>query len=404
MIWSGQQVEAIDAVGRWLGRSDEPIFRLFGYAGAGKTTLAKHLAQSAGTVYFAAYTGKAASVMRQKGCLMAQTIHQLIYLPSSKSKLLLRQLQGQLVDLIDQITAEKGDPEKSREVRKLRELIREEETRTKQPHFTLNPDSPIQGADLVVIDEVSMVDSKMADDLLSFNVPILALGDPAQLPPVKGEGFFTRARPDVMLTEIHRQARGNPVIDLATKVRQGEDLREGEYGNSLVMRGKPEESLVREADQILVGLNRTRRRCNHRMRTLMGRGADPLPVKGDRLVCLRNDHEVGLLNGTIWEVDHAEVVHDLNRMLLTVHSEEITLTVDAHTQYFTGHEDELNYWDIREAQCFDFGYALTTHKAQGSQWPNVFIFDESWQFRQDSRRWLYTAITRASEKVTICRN
>ena len=57
-----------------------------------------------------------------------------------------------------------------------------------------------------------MVDEDLGRDLLSFGKPVLVLGDPAQLPPVKGGGFFTEAEPDVMLTEVHRQAADNPII------------------------------------------------------------------------------------------------------------------------------------------------------------------------------------------------
>lgn len=412
MKWSPQQIKAIDAVNQWRKKADQPVFRLFGYAGVGKTTLATHLASGVGRVQFAAYTGKAASVMRNKGCRGASTIHSLIYMPSSKSRATLLELQSALAEVINELSHEPEyrtpDPppmDDNSEVKRLKTEIREEQERLKRPSFVLNPDSEIRGADLVVIDECSMVDKRIGEDLLSFDVPILVLGDPAQLPPVMGGGFFTNAEPDVMLTEIHRQAAGNPVIDLATKVRQGEHLQAGQYGDSLVIDGKPPEDLVTRADQILVGKNITRRKVNDKMRRLLGYGNDPLPVTGDKVVCLRNDHEEGLLNGTLWEVTHADKLDGVDLMSLSVEGEFGKTTVSAHTHYFLGIEDKLPYYEIREAQCFDYGYALTTHKAQGSQWSNVFIFDESWVFRQKdhSRRWLYTAITRAAEKVTICR-
>lgn len=394
MNWGVQQTKAIEAVGQWLRKKNQPCFRLFGFAGTGKTTLAKYLAENVGTVFFAAYTGKAASVMRAKGCDQAMTIHQLIYSPADKSKQKLHKLQAELLDIDpDDPTAEK-----------IKSSIRLEEERLKQPAFSLNLNSPIRQADLVVIDECSMVNDRMANDLLSFGAPILVLGDPAQLPPVRGAGFFTNAEPDFMLTEIHRQALNNPIIDLATRVRQGDYLPDGKYGNSEVMSGRPSPEQVMAADQILVGANLTRRSCNIRMRSLLGYGLEPTPIKGDRLVCLRNDHDVGLLNGTIWDVDDATNLEDCDRINLSIHGEnKAELNIDAHRHYFEGREQDLDHWEIREAQCFDFGYALTTHKAQGSQWDNVFIFDESYLFKGHSTRWLYTAITRAAEKVTICR-
>lgn len=412
MKWSGQQVKAIDAVNRWLIEKDQPVFRLFGYAGVGKTTLAMHLASGAGRIQFGAYTGKAASVMRSKGCRNASTIHSLIYMPSSKSRAKLLGLQDELTELIQELSCEPEyqtpDPpsfDERSEVKKLKAKIQEEQERLKKPAFVLNPDADVRYADLVVIDECSMVGERIGEDLLSFEVPILVLGDPAQLPPVRGGGYFTAQEPDIMLTEIHRQAEGNPIIDLATKVRKGEHLELGEYGASQVIEGKPPQELVTNADQVLVGRNLTRRRCNLRMRKLLGRGEDDLPVAGDKVVCLRNDHEEGLLNGTIWEVTDAMAVDDLEMMMLTVENEDgQSTTVSAHTHYFKGIEEELAYYEIRNAQCFDFGYALTTHKAQGSQWPNVFVFDESHVFRGNKKKWLYTAITRASDRVTICRS
>ena len=83
---------------------------------------------------------------------------------------------------------------------------------------------------LIVLDEVSMVGDQMACDLMSFGKPILVVGDPGQLPPIQGEGAFTKDMPDVMLTEIHRQAAESAVIRLATMARQGEPIGFGRNG------------------------------------------------------------------------------------------------------------------------------------------------------------------------------
>ena len=410
MNWSPQQARAIDTVNRWL-KTDQQVLRLFGFAGTGKTTLAKYLASGAGNVIFAAYTGKAASVMTSKGC-PASTIHSLIYMPASRSRATLLELQDELGEVYNELrsepeyrTGEPDDPsiEDHAEVKKLKKAIQAEQEKLKRPAFVLNPDSEIQHADLVVIDEVSMVGERLGEDLVSFGVKILVLGDPAQLPPVRGSGYFTEARPDIMLTEIHRQAAGNPIIELATKVRTGETLKVGQYGESRVIEGKPDRAWVMDADQILVGKNLTRRQVNLQMRRLLGRGHDDLPVDGDKVVCLRNDRDEGLLNGTLWNVIDVDLLDGVELMGLSVEADGHAVTVSAHTHYFKGIEDQLAYYNIRDAQCFDYGYALTAHKAQGSQWPDVFIFDESHVFRQNAKRWLYTAITRAAEKTTICR-
>ena len=163
------------------------VFRLFGYAGTGKTTLAKHLAEDVdGKVAFAAFTGKAALVMRAKGCVGASTIHSLIY--------------------------------------------RARESGEETPSFDLWDEAPASKAKLIVIDECSMVDADLGRDLLSFGVPVLVLGDPAQLPPISGGGFFTDAEPDMMLTEVHRQAQDNPIVRLSMDVREGRALAYGDDG------------------------------------------------------------------------------------------------------------------------------------------------------------------------------
>ena len=252
------------AVAEWLkakpGRGNTPpIFRLFGYAGTGKTTLAKHLAEGVdGKVLFAAFTGKAALVMRRKGCESASTIHSLIYKPLESS--------------------------------------------VEQPSFELWDDAPASKAQLIVIDECSMVDAELGRDLLSFGVPLLVLGDPAQLPPIQGGGFFTDAEPDAMLTEVHRQAQDDPIVRLSMDIRDGNRLVPGDYGETqVVSRDALDPQRVLDADQVLVGRNATRRAYNTRMRERRGFD-EPLPVAGDKLVCLRNNRRKGLLNGGLWTV------------------------------------------------------------------------------------------------------
>jgi exodeoxyribonuclease-5 len=239
MRWSPQQDEALKAVAAWLARPRDQIFRLFGFAGTGKTTLARHLAEdSDGDVAFGAYTGKAALVMRSKGCEGATTIHAMMYRPRG------------------------GDEE--------------------GPSFAIHRDGAAAKADLIVIDECSMVDEELGRDLLSFGKKVLVLGDPAQLPPVKGGGFFTEAEPDAMLTEVHRQAADDPIIRMSLAVRNGDDLDFGTFGESRVIsRREVTAADVTEADQVLVGTNRTRRLYNGRLRELKGLH-DPMPAVGDK--------------------------------------------------------------------------------------------------------------------------
>src|SRR5436309_13711778 len=191
------QNAALKAVADWLKakpgkHGTPPVFRLFGYAGTGKTTLARHIADGvSGEVKFAAFTGKAALVMRNKGCDGASTIHSLIYRPR-----------------------ESGE---------------------EQPSFELWDDAPASKAKLIVIDECSMVDAELGRDLMSFQCPLLVLGDPAQLPPIAGGGFFTNVEPDAMLTEVHRQAQNDPIVRMSMQVREGQRLVPGEYGQTSVV-------------------------------------------------------------------------------------------------------------------------------------------------------------------------
>ena len=242
--FSPQQERAIKQVKDWLG-SPSQVFRLFGFAGTGKTTLARHLDAD----YYAAYTGKAAHVLQQKGC-PATTIHSLIYHAKEKSE----QRLAELIALYEKDPSE----ELYREIKK-------EEKNLRSPSFVLNLESPLRDATLLIIDECSMVDQRMGEDLLSFGCKILVLGDPAQLPPIMGGGFFTEQKPDFLLTEVHRQAADNPVLDLATRIRMGEPWEDHE----LVV-NEIDSDMVLAMDQIIVGRNATRHQVNDRIRELLG--------------------------------------------------------------------------------------------------------------------------------------
>jgi len=418
--WSPQQEGALSAVAAWFKSGDtRDPFKLFGYAGTGKTTLARHFAEGIdGEVLFGAYTGKAASVLRAMGCDNASTIHQLIYRPSSKSKRVLRDLQAKLDDLArskgfkDRTEAFKDEKWAARvTVQKLAKQIEDELAYLRQPQFALNEAALTSDTALLIIDECSMVDKKMADDLLSFGVPILVLGDPAQLPPVKGGGAFS-GKADFMLTEIHRQAEGNPLIQLATRIRNGERLAQGEYGKSRVChRSEITKELALAHDQIIVGRNATRHRLNKLMRVWQGLDVAQPPIVGEKLVCLRNDHDLGLLNGTLWNVDKCQLV-GVNawdgdaRLVLGLNEFGVAVPfaisdLIAFSDTFYGQETNRSWHERKEAQEFDYGYALTCHKSQGSQWGTVLVRDESHCFRGTEKEWLYTAVTRACDAVTI---
>lgn len=375
MSWSPQQDAALKAVKAWINSPSSPqVFRLFGFAGTGKTTLAKEITTFVkGKTLFACFMGKAALVLRKKGCVGASTIHSLIYKP-------------------------------------------EENDVTGEVEFVLNPISKVADVKLVIIDEVSQVNDVLGLDLLSFGTKILVLGDPAQLPPVNGEGFFINQKPDIMLTEIHRQAQDNPIIRLSMDVREGRHLELGHYGDSRVMRygevSKEEmASMALDADQILCGLNGTRHAMNTRVRQLKGMGGlhfqtgncFPYPTEQDRLVCLKNNKEKGLLNGGLWEAIHVDLMAQFARIRVASldEPERSPIDVDVLYPFFDGN-DKLLHWRTKKGfDEFTYSYALTVHKSQGSQWDDVLLFDESRTFREDWRKHLYTGITRAAEKITI---
>ncbi|MDP2047608.1 MAG: AAA family ATPase [Cypionkella sp.] len=386
MEWSPQQAAALDDVGTWhnqclaelrAGKSlSRPFYYLAGWAGTGKSTLTKHIAsQIDGKTVYAAYTGKAAMVMRKNGCDGALTIHSAMY-----------------------------------------ESKQDEETG--EVTFRFSDDGPFSKAALIAIDECSMVDAPMAGEILSYGRPVLVMGDPAQLPPVTsdrdrangtGAGYFTSREPDTLLTEIHRQAAGNPIIQLASDVREGRPLRIGQYGESRVIsKADITAEMVMGVDQVLVGKNDTRAAYNARIRELLGR-ANHMPAIGDRLVCIKNDRQNGIFNGGIFRVgkvfpmkkgraangEVSMVVDNLDQ------PDRAPIKVWSRHECFNGKLADLPWQARKGLQEFDYGYALTVHKAQGSAWDRVLLLDQSVTFKADHRRWLYTGITRASDSIVV---
>jgi exodeoxyribonuclease-5 len=368
MEWSREQNEALSVAGAWLRVRYKPFFYLAGYAGSGKSTLARHIAgHEKGKVAFAAFTGKAAKVMRQKGCAGAKTIHSLIYHTDADPQ------SGELLSTLDEFA--------------------------------------LDGVSLVVVDEVSMVNETVGKDLLSFGVPVLVLGDPAQLPPIQGAGYFTSGKPDFMLTDVHRQAKDSPIIKLATDIREGRGYG-GPFdvpGLKIVHRRDVVQADVMDADAVIVGRNATRQKYNGRIREIRG-FTEALPQKGETLICLRNSTDAKVFNGEIFSVvkrkrtrkdKYGEIVRiDLSD---PDNDRRGTFEVSVRHEFF---KDEaaakaLPYTSTYGVQQFTYGYAITCHKAQGSQWPRVCLFDESDTFGDDRRRWLYTDCTRASEHLTM---
>ncbi len=364
-------------------RKRKPYITLGGYAGTGKTTLIAILRQELAKidkelkVGFASYTGKAARVLKtklkdQKVILpkdSVSTIHALIYSPIVNEK----------EEIIGWERKEKID------------------------------------CNLIIIDEASMVDGIIWTHLLSYRVPIIVVGDHGQLPPIKGN-FNLMQEPELRLEEIHRQARQNPIIGLSIQAREHGLIRPGKY-SSVVRKFAPEDLDRQETmgemlmdfntdTLILCGYNSTRRKLNNHIRSVLG-FQSLIPESGDRVICLRNNHKKRIYNGMLGTLNYIKKKDQ--------HWYEVEISMDGEDEKYEGlisvdqfnSELPMNFTakrsQIMRGDLFDFGYALTVHKAQGSQAKKVILFEE--RFKQmtddDWKRWLYTAVTRAEEELYI---
>ncbi|WP_439545796.1 ATP-dependent DNA helicase [Sandarakinorhabdus sp.] len=371
-----EQHAAINAILAWLGppgsKPRQQVFRLNGPAGTGKTTIMRELRtrQRQRLVLFGAFTGKAASVLRQKGCDGAKTLHSLVMKPIIEDRGAGKVLVG----------------------------------------FEPNPDSIIKDAGLLVIDECSMVDHKLGRTILGYDTPVLVVGDPMQLPPPTGAGYFTTGLPDFTLKSVHRQDANTLLFELTRNARTGWRGDYGSYGTSRIIR--PSQITlddIQGADQILVGRNATRRHFNSRIRQLLGHD-EPWPVLGDKLVCRRNNAGRGFWNGTTWRVVSPSRVKD-DKVSFSIVDEDAEagepaaeptqVTLDVADFIEPSGEPATN--QKRPRDKFEYAYAITVHMAQGSQWPHILLIDEAECMGEDAQRWFYTAVSRASNCVTIAR-
>ncbi len=353
-----------------------------------KTTLISFIISALGLwpheVCYIAYTGKAALVLKEKGCENAMTAHRLLYNSHPKG-------DGSFIHI---------------------------------------PQRPLPPYKIIVCDEVSMLPKDMWELLLSHHIHVIALGDPAQLPPI-AEDNGVLAHPHIFLDEIVRQAQDNEIIKLSMDIREGRPLQLFDGKQVKVIDKKDVNSgMYTWADQIICAKNQTRREINAYMREALLGVKTPDPVEGDKVICLKNDwdsmNEYGdvLVNGTIGTISY--IRYDDNNPFLKPLVQWDLLpdgykpSQCAEDPYFrdlnidyklltTGENTvtEKNFrkfpqiWKPKE---FDYGYCITCWKAQGDQYNKVLLFEENFPFEEEEhRKYLYTGITRAVEKLVVVR-
>lgn len=414
------------------GLETAPFFLLNGFAGTGKSTVLPYLVEATGLnphqIVYCAPTGKAAKVMtrkmRDEGLdTRATTIHKAIYRPKA---LKAYQIENELfaAQAEYKIACTEGNPITIRELKgKISQLEKNLERAYDEnsPAFQLDVDSmAASGAWLFIVDECSMVDADMADDLRSFGVPILAIGDPGQLPPISlsGPGFCNRD-PDAALTEIHRQALDNPIIWASMLIREGQDVPMGSHGDGalrVIDREDDDITYNLEVDkQIIVGTHEKRWQITRKLRKMEGyHGLGP--AEGEFMMITKNSRLFpDLVNGSMvfmtadvgplrpGNVTFAGSVEDDEGKTYTLKC--LQATIEEH--YNGKNNASAHKRDVFRAKQddrtheLDFAYAITCHKAQGSQWDEVVVHDQSNVFRKDASRWLYTAVTRAAERLTL---
>lgn len=361
-------------------KSGEPITSVAGFAGTGKSTIINFLIEGLDLdfkhIRWVTFTGKASLVLQRKG-LPATTIHKLIYISYR-------------------------NPRTGKFYSRLRQEL----------------EGDIR---LIVVDEVSMVSEQLLRDLMSFGIQIIALGDPGQLEPIGADNGLLK-KPDVFLDEIHRQAEENSIIRLSMMVRKGEpiSLMNDKYVK-IIDNKDLSLGMLTWADQVICGRNNTRTLINSEIRKALGRTSE-MPEVGDKMICLRNywDFLNGdadpLINGSIgtiskiWEhgPDQGVLGEKFIADFTTDFSDKAFERIDLDSNIIKGMAPMASTFTpgigkMKQTKHeFDFGYGITCHKSQGSEFGKVVVFEEILR-RESHARWAYTAITRAAEQLIFVR-
>ena len=393
---SHDQEAAVARIREWR-HGDDQSFTLGGYAGTGKTTIIRAIIEGESNVVCATPTGKAAAVLGGKlnGLnVEVGTLHSLLYRPVEVTE--------------EMVTAAEDERDALRAVgldttlveKRIERLIKKLEEGSCE--FGLRNDPEFKP--LVIVDECSMVGDRIESDLRAIAGKILFVGDPGQLPPVEGTEFFERNRPDVVLETIHRQAADSAILRMAHAVRNGERF-DGWNETDCVIGDVGDLDLILSADQVITGKNETRRRLNKLVRKARG-FSGKYPQKGERLICLRNEHGRGLING-VGAVAASDC--QLDEWM------DLSMDVSYEDRLFRGlpidpfafecyANPKLTRRDMPPTpdSQFDFGHCITVHKSQGSEWDHVLVWDDKMRRhdREARKRWIYTAATRAAKRLT----
>ncbi len=355
MNLSKEQTDVMNAILDRI-KKDTLITILGGYAGCGKTTLVSSIREKLPSFSVCSFTGKAANILRKKGILDASTIHSLIYKP-----------------VIDMNTGK---------------IMIDDDG---NPMFQLNP---VLGCEGIIIDEASMVSKEIYNDLKSFNIPLIFVGDHGQLEPV-GEGVNLMASPDFTLETIHRNA--GEIAHFAEFIRNG--YRPAAFAmrssGKVQFIGRHEATTYfTSVDQIICAYNKTRVQVNRTVRESLGYNAD-WPVANDRIMCLKNNKEKGLFNGMQGGITKVYGKKPKNKIEFYANNTNFEVRFDP--KQFNAEKYDFGY-DKTGPIPFDYAYCITAHKSQGDEWPIVMVLEQKCS-RWDHRRWAYTVASRAKESV-----
>ena len=267
-----------------------------------------------------------------------------------------------------------------------------------------------------MIDEASMVNESIAQDILSFDIPIIALGDMNQLPPVFGKPYFLNEdNIDYELKTIMRQNENDPIIWLAHQVLENEPLKYGQYGESSVIRKSDiNEYILKESDIVLTCTNSLRNKINKIFRENILKISDlDWPEEGEKIICRKNNwkrhiqHLLYLTNGMTGTIDYIDQSTFKNDSMVIDFKPDFTkkkfknIRINYSKLLTPEVMDEVSNMYLKD-DIFEFAYAITVHLSQGSQWDNVVFMLEKTKFNSEMEKKLkYTAITRAAKRITI---